>query len=180
MYIVFETLASNDPRLDPKMNIFGKYWHYSIAFIAPEHEESVYLKWMPHEVISEKVAKSDKLASSIDGEIALLVKNFGTYEEIIAPTSGGDNNYRKQLYYLTPEDDKNCTDLLKAIAKIHILTKLSADNEPNVKERLLTMVSQLTNLNDAQVFFHNYFGVQLTAYTHKLENTAEFTAKFNL
>jgi hypothetical protein len=178
MYIVFETIASNDPRLDPKMNIFGKYWHYSIAYIAPEHEADVYLKWLNYEVVSEKVAKSDKLASSIDGEIALLVKNFGTYEEIISPTSKGDNNYRKQLYYLTEEDDKNCTELLKAVAKLHILHELSDDNEIGVKEKLLEKSMRLKTLNEAQEFFYNYIGVSLTAYTAGMERTAEFTAKF--
>lgn len=178
MYIVFETLASNDPRLDPRMNIFGKYWHYSIAYIAPEHEADVYIKWMPHEVVTEKVAKSDKLAAAIDGEIALLVKNFGTYEEIVAPTSKGNNGYQKQLYYLTDEDDKNCTELLKAIAKLHILNKLAEDNEPGIKEKLLEKASKLRTLNEAQEFFYNYLEVCLTAYTAGMEKTAEFTPKF--
>jgi hypothetical protein len=178
MYIVFETIASNDPRLDPKMNIFGKYWHYSIAYIAPEHEADVYLKWLSYEVISEKVAKSDKLAYSIDGEIALLVRNFGTYDEIIAPTSRGDNNYQKQLYYLTDDDDKNCTELLKAIAKLHILNRLSTDNDVGVKEKLLEKSMKLKTLNEAQEFFYNYFNVSLTAYTAGMEKSAEFEAKF--
>lgn len=180
MYIVFETIAGNDPRLDPRMRIFGKYWHYSIAYIAPEHESDVYLKWLNHEVISEKVAKSDKLASSVDGEISLLISNFGTYEEILAPTSYSNNGYKKQIYYLTDEDNKNCTELLKAIAKLHIMHRLAEGNEPGTREKLLEKSQALTNLNDAQIFFYNYFDVSLTAYTNKLEKTAEFSAQFTI
>lgn len=178
MYIVFETISGNDPRLDTRMNIFGKYWHYSIAYIAPEHESDVYLKWLPHEVITEKVAKSDKLASSVDGEIALLMKNFGTYDEILSPTSYANNGYKKQLYYLTDDDIKNCTELLKAIAKLQILNKLAEDNEPGVKEFLLEKASKLTTLNEAQIFFLNYFDVNLTAYTAGMEKSPEVVAKF--
>ncbi len=178
MYIVFETIASNDPRLDARMNIFGKYWHYSVAYIASEHESDVYLKWLSYEIIPEKVAKSDKFAAAIDGEIALLVKNFGTYEEILSPTSYANNGYKKQLYYLTEEDDKNCTELLKAIAKLQILNKLDEDNEPGVKELLLEKVGQLKTLNESQIFFLNYFGVNLSAYTAGMEKSPEVVAKF--
>ena len=179
MYIVFETLASDDPRLDSRMNIFGKFWHYQIAYIAPEHEADVYLKWLKHEVISKEVAETDKLASAVDGEISLLVRDFGTYKEILSPTSYGNNGYHKQNYFLTDKDIKNATELLKAILRLHIDAHLKEGEGENVnpvgtRERLLKKVNALSNLNDAQVFFQDYLDTQLSAYVVGLQKNPEF------
>ena len=178
MYIVFEAIASDDPRLDARMKVFGKFWHYQIAYIAPEHEEDVYLKWLPHKVIDEKVAKSDKFCQAVDGEVSLLVKNFGTYEEIISPTSYGNNGYHKQNYFLTETDDRNCTALLQAIATLHVEKHLLPSNPEEYRNKLMLKIRNLKTLNECHEFYYNYFDTQLSAYVVGMEKNAEFKADF--
>ena len=180
MYIIFETVASNDPRLDPRMNVFGKFWHYSVAYIAEEHESSVVTSWLNGEVVTKKVAQSDKFCTACNGELSVVRADFGTYDELTSPTSFGDNNYRKQTYFLNEDNIASTTEFLKAVMRLQIQNHLkesdnpdNASNPTGTARKLKIKVEQVTNVNEAQELMSNYFDLGF-AYTEGMPRTPEF------
>ena len=180
MYIIFETVASNDPRLDPRMNVFGKFWHYSVAYIAEEHEASVVTEWLKGAVVPKKVAQSDKFATACNNELSVVRADFGTYDELTSPTSSGDNNYRKQTYFLNEENISTTTEFLKQVMKLQIRNHLkeaenpdNASNPPGTAHKLKIKVEQVTTVNEAQELMSNYFDLGF-AYTEGMPRTPEF------
>lgn len=164
MYIIFETIATNDPRLDSKIQFFSKFWHHTIAYIAPEDEASVILSWLKHEVISEDVAKAAIFTAAYNGEIAVLANEDGTIaNNMITPTSGGDGFYKKAPYFLTAADKSNAILCMQASMRL-FTEQHSSDAEKN--SNLINLINQLdlTDLDDAQMFMATYFDFD-TAYT---------------
>lgn len=141
MYIIFETLASNDPRLDPKMQNFSKFWHHSIFYIAPEDEASVIISWLKHEVISEATAKSAIFTTAYHGEIAVLANEDGSIaNNMLTPTSGGDSFYKKAPYFLTDEDKANAILCMQASMRL-FTEQHSTDSVKNAQ--LIEKINQL-------------------------------------
>lgn len=173
MYIIFETLASTDPRLDAKMQTFSKFWHHTIAYISPEDEGSVILSWLKHEVISEDVAKSAIFATAYNGEIAVLANEDGTIaNNMLTPTSGGDGFYKKAPYFLTETDKRNAILCMQSTMRL-FTEQHSQDTEKNAN--LINLINQLdpVDLDDAQMFMASYFDFD-TAYTNGKTKSPEF------
>ena len=173
MYIIFETLSSNDPRLDPRMQNFSKFWHHSIAYINPADESNVIVSWLKHEVISEDVAKAAIFTTAYQGEIAVLANEDGTVaNNMLTPTSGGDGFYKKAPYFLTEDDKRNAIKCMQASMRL-FTEQHSTDTEKNAS--LLALINQLdpVDLDDAQMFMATYFDFD-TAYTNGKSKSPEF------
>lgn len=180
MYIIFETVASNDPRLDTKINVFGKFWHYSVGYIAEEHESSVVTDWLKGETVTKKVAQSDKFCTACGGELSVVRADFGTYDELTSPTSFGNNEYRKQTYFLNEDNINSTTEFLKVVMRLQIRNHLkesenpdNASNPVGTAHKLKIKVEQVTNVNEAQELMSNYFDLGF-AYTEGMPRTPEF------
>ena len=176
MYIIFETIGFDDPRMDARIQVIGKWWHYDIAFIDDQHTDltSAYQLLLKGVELTEVVAKSNKLCDSNDGEIALVNANFTNYDEIVQPSSlSSGNSYVKQMYFLTDEDKANCVAFMKAGMKLHTNKYLTTDDAK--KTRLLELIDQLdpNDLNATQMFLHSYFPWD-NGYTNLKPRTREF------
>jgi hypothetical protein len=181
MYILFETIASDDPRLNAKINITANIWHYSIGYIAPEHVAGTYIDWLDYVELTEEEAKSDKWCSSVDGELTVLTKNFGTYKEIVSPSSGGNNEYVKQTYFLNDQDVASAVSLIKKLLKLHAKRHIKESSDENAGSnptgtfnRFVSKVNHLENVNGAQVFIAEYLKVDFSAYTVNYPRNPEF------
>lgn len=171
MYIIFETISGNDPRLDGRIKFTGTFWHYTIAYIDPNDEKDVIISWLNGTEVSESVAKADKFASSYNGELTIIKGTSpSSYEDFVSPTSNGDNNYKKDLYVLTEQDEENATTLLK-----EILTNYSTNHltEKEQLELMLSEISKLKTLNETQMFMATYFEFDI-AYTNGKDKVKEF------
>lgn len=159
---MFDTVSSNDPRLDPRIIFTGKFWHLTIAYIAPEYESEVIYSWLNATVIPEAVAKADKFCSAYQNEISVLTLTPGSYEDIVIPTSGGNSQYVKETYFLTETDKRNAIICMQEAMKIWANSHYSH----NVAQ-LLEQIDLLdpVDLNGAQMFMATYFDFD-TAYTN--------------
>lgn len=160
---MFETIASNDPRLDPKISFVGKFWHYTIAYVKPEDESSVVTSWINGTVVTEAVANADKFCTAYDGEISVMANEDGSIASMLAPTSYGDKFYKKAAYFLTEEDNKNAIECMKVAMRLFTRDHTT---DTVIQEQMYALIDDLdaTDLSGAQMFMATYFDFD-TAYT---------------
>ena len=171
MYIVYETIASNDPRVDPRIKVIGKFWHYDIAYVAPEDEADTRVDWLKGAVVTEKVAFANKFAGAVDGEVTLLNKDFKSYDEIVFATNASQmdaENYVRQVYFLKDEDLKNARDFIAECLKLQVKNYITPDtmkNPPGTDTRLYEVIANATTLNQIQMVMKSYFACDVNLYT---------------
>jgi hypothetical protein len=169
MYIIYETVASTDPRTDSRIQIISSEWHFTIGYIAPEHEGAVNTQWLNATTITEGMAHAHNFTNAIDGEVPIM-RNVSNPRDIVQPTSFGDSNYEKINYALTSTDELNTVGLLKAImlnfAEHHF-------TEETGLVQIKSQVPGLQTLKDTQMYFATYFEWEC-AYTANKDKTPQF------
>ena len=172
---MYETIASNDPRNDSRINRLNQFWHLTISYIAPEDEASVVIDWLKGETITEAVAKAAIFCSAYQGELSVLAdENGNIINNQITPTSYGDSFYKKAAYFLTDDDKRNAIECMKAAMRI--FTNNHCIDEA-VKQQLLNKINAIDSngldLDDTQMFMATYFEFD-TAYTNGKIKSPEF------
>jgi hypothetical protein len=155
MYIVYEAISNSDPRFDPKIQEIGKFWHYTVAYIAPADESSVITSWLKGEQVSEAVAKANKFAAANNGELTVVNKLATNYEDIISPTSYANNNYKKDIYFLTPQNKTDSVTFVKIVMKQYANSKAPEDVAAKLVEKIEAL--NPNDLDAAQYFMYCYF-----------------------
>lgn len=169
MYIVYESISNTDPRYDPKIQEIGKFWHYTVAYIAPEDQPNVIISWLKPEELTEEVAKANKFAAANNGELTVVNASATNYEDIVSPTSGGNNNYKKQIYFLTPQNKTAATAFMKKVLKMYTISHLTGSRGQEInlelKTNLLAKIDALdpNDLDAAQLFAYTYFPWSIAA-----------------
>ena len=177
MYIIYETIASNDPRRSPGIRDFGTFWHYTVAEVTP----GTHVDWLKGMEVSEAVAKVWILVTSVDGEITVLKSNVDSYADIILPSSGGNQGYYKETYFLTDTDKTLAKNFLGTVLKIEAKNKLSTDGMKNPADtltRLNQVIDNAQTLNDMQMVMKNYFDVDCCGYTANQPKNPAFTVNW--
>ena len=171
MYIVYESISNTDPRYDPKIQEIGKFWHHTVAYIAPENESSVVTSWLHGDQISEAVAKSNKFACANNGELTVVNKLATNYEDIISPTSYSNNNYKKEIYFLTAQNKTDSVTFIKIVMKQYANSKAPEDVAAKLVEKIEAL--DANDLDAAQYFMYCYFPWSIAA-TEGLPRPREF------
>jgi hypothetical protein len=115
MYIVCETLASNDKRYLPDMERIYSHWIYTTYYIPRKIDLSNY----EAVEVSEQVARSQKFANANKGKIGLRTGSLA-HEEVFGESTEPDGE--KTYYYITPEDEALTVELLKVEMDLYLKT----------------------------------------------------------
>lgn len=175
MYIIYETLAGNDPRKDDRIEIISHEWHYTIGYIPPEHQGQVRVEWLNATTINEGMAHAHHFTNAVDGEVPIM-RNVSNPKDIVQPTSFGDDNYEKINYRLTSTDELNAVGLLKAIMLNYAENHL---DESTGLVQIKAQVPGLQTLKDTQMYMATYFEWDCS-YTANKDKTPQFeTRKFS-
>jgi hypothetical protein len=177
MYIAHEQIASNDPRLDDRIVEIGKWWMYQIVYVDTQAHPDIRTDWLNGVELPENVAKAHIFAASVDGELTVLKKVFNDTTEIILPSSGGNQEYFKEMYDLTETDKANARDFIKTILKLHVKNHLPMEtgmNPAGTDTRLYNVIDNAGTLNDIQKVMKHYFDVDACAYTAGIKRNPEF------
>lgn len=172
MYIIFEAIASNDPRADERIKTISTSWHHIIGYIAPEDEGSVNIDWLKATQVTRDVAYAHIFTNALDGEVPIM-RNVKDTADIISPTSFGDNDYEKINYKLTSADELNTVALLKALMLNYAEAHLT---EETGLTYIRANVPSLTKLTDTQMFMATYFEWDC-AYTANKEKRKLFATR---
>ena len=172
MYIIFESIASDDPRVDARIKTISTTWHHTIGYIAPEDESNVRIDWLKATPITRDVAHAHHFTNALEGEISIM-RNIADASDIIQPTSFGDNNYEKINYKLTSVDELNTVALLKALMLNYAEAHLT---EETGLLQIRANVPTLTTLKDTQMFMATYFEWEC-AYTANKEKRPLFATR---
>lgn len=181
MYIIYETIASNDPRRDSRIQDVGSFWHYTVATIDPAVAGGVQIDWLKGEVTTEQIAMAHKLATAVDGEITVRNAKINSYADISYPSSGGDPSYTKETYFLTDIDETYTKTFMQKVCKIHIKNHLNCDgmkNPPGTDVKLNEEIDKAVNVNQMQIFMKDYFDVDCSAYTANRPRAPKFTVNW--
>lgn len=170
MYITYETVAGNDPRIVPELLYVASFWHYTIAYIAPENEAEVYTKWLKPVEIPEAVAKSHKFAGALNGEISLRVAVDLNGDGYIDDIEMASEQTEKIAYFLTDEDNANVVAFLKAVGKNYVQNHSKI---PATIEGVSALLDACTTLEETQMVMATYFDFDV-AYTHGKEKVQAF------
>lgn len=154
MYIIFETVASNDPRITSQIKYVASLWHYMICRIDPQDEADTYTGWLKPEVVSEDIAKAYKFVGAVDGEISLRVavdlNGDGVIDEIEHASAQGE----KIPYFLTAADDANGAALLKTMMKNFVKNHSDSDE---LTTNLNAKIEACQNLEETHMLMATYF-----------------------
>jgi hypothetical protein len=165
MYIIHETLASNDPRIHPKSSIVGDYWHFTIRYIPPN--KGIFIDWLPHEKISEEAAYACKLAGAYKGVVS-LAKQVTKVKDIVG--SSGDVEWKKYIYVLTKTDKANVVLLIKAAMRLYAQAHLQ--DQKSLK-KLINEVNSVDTIEQGQHILYHYYNVG-SALTNGLPKEPKF------
>ena len=169
MYIIHETLSSEDPRVHPEIVRVGDYWHFTISYIPPN--KGIFIDWLPHEKLDEDVAKSYPLTNAYKGVVSLAAP-FTKKDDIV--TASGDVEWKKYVYKLTTKDKQNVVLLIKAAMRL--FAKQHITSEKTLK-KLMKEITNINTMEDCDLVFYNYFNMS-NATTHGLERTPKFQVKW--
>lgn len=176
MYIIYETIASNDPRYTPLIEYIATEWHYTIGYIAPENLSNVNLPFYKATEINESVAHAHQFTNAVNGEISLM-RSTNNPKEMVQPTSEGDADYVKVAYKMTAEDEMNAVSLLKSMmlnwAENHY-------TEETGLIQIRTEVPGLRRLKETQMYMATYFEIEFASTQGKEKNPLFTTPKFTV
>ncbi|MGY8864117.1 MAG: hypothetical protein ACKVJK_00675 [Methylophagaceae bacterium] len=151
IYIIHETIAGNDPRWQPGMELIGDFWNYSVS-TAPD---GTFVDWLHGKVVGEFVAKSYKFVTARDGEIP-VAKMTNVYEQIVQDTGDTHTAEGPKFYYdLTEQDTNNGIQFMKTVMELHIQNHLDANN--GYVNALRQMISGMETLDQGQRIMYDYF-----------------------
>lgn len=151
IYIIHETIASNDPRWMKGMERIGDFWNYTVT-TAPD---GTYIDWLNGKVVSEKIAKSYKFVTAANGEIP-VAKQTNIYEQIVQDTGDTHTAEGPKFYYdLTAQDTNNGIEFLKSVMELHIKNHLDPNN--GYIPTLTKMANEITSLDQGQRLMYDYF-----------------------
>lgn len=169
MFIIHETLSSQDPRLHPEIVRIGDYWHFTISYIPPN--KGVFVDWMAHEKLTEDVARSFPLTNAYRGVVSLS-KPFTKKDDIV--TASGDVEWKKHIYKLTATDKDNVVKLIKAAARLY--AKLYIKSEKTLK-KLIKEIDNASTMEDCDILLYTYYNIS-TATTRNLEKKPKFQVEW--
>ena len=154
-YIIHEAVAGDDPRIDPKMETVGEFWHYSI--IKFPSDQGIVYHWLNGVEVTESIAKAYKFTSAHENEVSVRVSTTN-YDEISDGSGDTEDRESTKIYYrLTAEDQKNTIDFFKAIMKLHLQNR--ADSSSKNTQALASMIDRLSSVTDAQNLMYDYLDV---------------------
>jgi hypothetical protein len=163
MFVIFESIATNDSRWSNELVRFGNFWIYTIAKVPDNFLENYDIKIINGQIINDNLANASIFANAVNEKISVRLhddnlKNplSSCCDETPCSYSGGDI---KVEYQLTDQDKKNTVDFIKTVLKhysdYHIL-----DNQE--KLNFISEIDSCNSIEECNWILYHY--LDLTSY----------------
>jgi len=153
MFIVFESVASNDSRLIPELERFHNYWNYTV-YKCPDSSVSALDPSLYHCELTDQEGRASMLADAIEGRVQ--VKPNTNQVTFVLDNPSGKPLDEKVYYYLTDEDKSNVVSFLKKLLKKHGLHHIKDPSELSLYNQ---EVDSCQTHEDCNWFMYNYLDV---------------------
>jgi len=174
MYIVSETFASDDPKLLPGMERMYSHWVFSSYSVPDELRDQINLDDYDAIEVTESVAKAVKFGNVNNGRIGLRAGTSNFDDVFVSST---EPTGTKVYYHITPEDEANTIEALKAEMLIYLkkhyekVIDTEKSNLFRAKKELITKeINDCNTLIECQKLMHFKFGLHCS----KLAETEEW------
>lgn len=114
MYIVFESIAGDDPVWSAGLERFNNFWIYTVAKF-DDAFNNINLEYLKADIISEEVAKASMLANAQNNKVQIKA-NTPQYD-LILDNESGKVHQPKVFYELTIADAQNAIVFIKTVLK---------------------------------------------------------------
>lgn len=170
MYIILESLPSDDPRMVPEIEVIDRYkwWIYNIAYINPINESKVDLSKINHVKVDEVTAKAGKFGHA-DRNLKISIAEGSTiHDELSFCNSLEPHEYKpKYKYTLSNDDQAQLLKFWKAVARLaletHYKNNLSQelrDFNRKYKMQILNEIESTNNIDQFRLLWHKRFGLE--------------------
>lgn len=170
MYIILESLASDDPLMVPEIEIQEpyKWWIYNIAYIKPENINKVNLSEISYAEVDEVTAKAAKFGHA-DRNLKISIAEGSTiHDELSFCNSLEPHDYKpKYKYTLSAEDKNQLLKFWKAVARLALeshyknnLTQELRDFNRKYKQQILNEIESITEIDKFRLLWHTRFGLE--------------------
>lgn len=112
MFIAFESLPGNDPRLDREIKKVNVWWKYTMA----EVPDNKHIDWLYPVKITEDESKADIIASATNDEITVLASE-ARRGNLIGYSGDDEAANNKILHVLTPQQKAIGVSFIKKVLK---------------------------------------------------------------
>jgi hypothetical protein len=116
MFIVFESIAGNDPRLLPQLERFHNYWNYTVYRIDEQYISNLDSSLI-FATLTDEEGRASMLADAAEGRVT--VKPNTDLSTLVLDNISGKPLAEKFWYVLTQDDKTNVISFLKKVLKIH-------------------------------------------------------------
>ena len=166
MYIILEGYASHDPRLVPELEFLDQYnyWHYDVAYIAPENVSKVELPTMNYLEVPEEVARAAKFVKANSENRLGILAGSEIHDELIHATLEAHSSKPKVYYQLTEEDQANAIKFFKAVMTLALmkhyneLPTIEAERNSAYKLKVLNEIQACSTMVECRKMMHHRFG----------------------
>jgi hypothetical protein len=181
MYIISETLASNDPRWLPKMERIFSHWIYTSYYIPPSQEHLIDISKYNAEIVPQYLAKAGKFGNVNKGRIPLRTGTlahqevYGTSTEEETKTVG-----IKEYYYLNEKDYADALAFLKLEMQLYLKTHYEKVLEPAIsteysekRSKIFKEIEDCKTVIEAKILMYKRFGLNSLYQAHEDHGCAE-------
>lgn len=166
MFIILEGYASDDTRLVPELEFLEQYnyWHFDVAYIAPENVSKVPLSAINYIEVTEEVARAAKFVKADHNNRLGILAGSEIHDELIHASLEAHVRKPKVYYQLTEEDEANAIRFFKAVMMLEVITHYKnlplavAEQNSAFKLSVIKKIEAANTMLDCRYLMHTVFG----------------------
>jgi len=149
MYIAFESLPGNDPRIDNEIKKITQWWHYTIA----EVPDNKHIVWLSPVTLSKEETKADILCDAINDELSVR-KSVAKRGELRGYSGDDEEADDKIIHILTEKEKSIAVSFMRKIISNFAEKQLSSLKEVAMIKK---KVQQAKTIKECKIIMKNYF-----------------------
>jgi hypothetical protein len=174
MYLIAETIPGNHPDYHPNLERIYSHWVYTSYYLPDEDKSKFDISKFNAVEVTEEVARGMKFANVAKNKIGVKTGSLA-HEEVMGNSMESEDAVlspdqigQKTYYYLTADDERIVTQVLKTEMKIHLDIHYNKKLDTQEKLRYSTKktvieseIERCANSMDCRKLMHTKFGLGL-------------------
>lgn len=154
MYIVFEAIASNDPRMHPEMVRLIDFLNYTIYDIPENIVSELDIEGLNAELLSENVGRASLFFGAVEGKVQ--VKANTTQSNILLDNESGKPQEKKVYYAISEQEEADCVTFIKTVLKNMAEKYIQSSKQ---RKMYIAELENCTTIDECNWFMWHYNGI---------------------